>query len=204
MRQHDPHTHYSYYRCQAGRGYNSFTSTNHHQFGGNGGAQPSFNVFRGVPSQRGYGILSNVIRRFGVPLITYLAPRLFAKGKEIASDIYLRDRPPKEAIRARLKEGGRELLRDTLNKAANYTNNHFGQEGSGQPLKFQRYNLRPRGVKRKLKSTSKRGARKKRKTVKKPTKRRTRIGKSKNSKKKKKPSKRRKSSTRSSKVNIFV
>lgn len=200
MRHHDPHVHYSYYCSQAGRGYNSFSSSGTtHQFGG---AQPSFNVFRGVPSQRGYGILSNVIRRFGVPLISYLAPKILAKGKEIASDIYLRDRSPREAIRARLKEGGRELLRDTLNKAANYTNNHFGQEGAGQRLHFIKYNLRStRGVKRKRNSTKskKTGVGKRRKRT---SKRRAKGRKRRPSKRSKR--KKKKTVSRSSKVNIFV
>lgn len=138
MRLYEPVDHYSYYCSQAGRG--------HHQFGGayddhHTGSFSNFNVFRGVPHQRGYGVFSNVLRRFGVPLLKYLAPKLVKTGKEIASDIYLREMKPKDAFKSRLREGGKEFLRDGLNSAAAYANEHFAQDGSG--IERHRLNFTP-------------------------------------------------------------
>ena len=139
-----PHT--SYYCSQAGHGL---------MIGGN--FDPGFNVFRGTPYQRGYGIFGNVIKRYGIPLLHYLGPRLYRTGKDIASDIYLRNRNPRDAFKDRLKESGRVILKDALDKASSTLTSP--QFGSGIPYGLYR-------AKRKRKSTKKH-SNKRRKVIKK-------------------------------------
>ena len=147
--------HFSSYYCnQAGHGLSGGGGGGLALVGGGG---PDFNIFRGVPYQRGYGIFSNAFRRYGIPLLKYLGPKLLKRGRDIYANVSSGHVPLREAIRSSLKEGGKEILVDSLSKAASVATETFGgQSGSGFyfPTRRRRRRTTKTATTKKRKSTT--------------------------------------------------
>jgi hypothetical protein len=94
-------------------GHCNFRSYYHDQAGS---GQGIINVYRGAPYQRGHGF-GSFFKRFGIPLLSYLGKRVFKVGRDVAQDVFAGNQQPKEAIKRRLKEHGKDLGLDVLEKA---------------------------------------------------------------------------------------
>lgn len=114
----------SYYKNQAGSGFNNVT------------------LYRGAPFQRGYG-LGATISKYGIPILRFIGKHVYNIGKDIISDIQRTQTDPKEIIKTRLKSGGKSFIKDAL------TADSIDQVGSGR--KRKRHSKGKRGKKTKNK-----------------------------------------------------
>lgn len=110
-------------------------------------------IYQGLPHQRGYGVFTNLFKRFGVPLLKYLGKKAFIAGKNIGEDIIVNNADPKHALKTHLKQSAKTVGFDALSEASK----RLAQVGSGRRLR------RRKQPKRKVKRT----ATKRRRTVKK-------------------------------------
>ncbi|RWR98795.1 hypothetical protein B4U79_08254 [Dinothrombium tinctorium] len=92
-----------------------------------------FNIYKGIPYQKGYGLFSSYFSRYGIPLLKYLGSKVLSTGKKVATDIYLKNEAPKEAVKRRLKEFGRTTLEDAIKKLSD-------QQGAGIVKKRKKAN----------------------------------------------------------------
>lgn len=115
-------------------------------------------IYQGLPHQRGYGIFTNLFKRFGVPLLKYLGKKAFITGRNIGEDIIVNNADPKHAIKAHLSKAAKTVGFDTLSEASK----RLAQTGSGR--------RRRRTTRRKTSKTkAKRKTTKRKRTVKKRT-----------------------------------
>jgi hypothetical protein len=89
--------------------------------------------YRGRAFQRGYGWFGRVIQRYGIPLLKYIGKQAFKAGKDIVSDVAT-GQNLKESAKRRIKETGKEIASDMLNKASTLINQPT-QSGSGKRRK---------------------------------------------------------------------
>lgn len=116
-------------------------------------------IYQGLPHQRGYGVFTNLFKRFGVPLLKYLGKKAFIAGKNIGEDIIVNNTDPKHAIKSHLKKSAKTVGFDALSEASK----RLAQVGSGRRRKRQRVS------KRRVKRTVKRSRATKKRKVKKTT-----------------------------------
>jgi hypothetical protein len=136
---------------------------------------PNFEIYRGLPYQRGHGLFSSMFSRFGMPLLKYLGKRALKTGRDIAIDVLDKKAPFKQVLKGHLKSAGKSLAVDALERAVNYD----PQQGSGISRAKRRYTVKrvrkrvsgskPKKKKKREKTKRKQTARvngKKRKTTK--------------------------------------
>jgi hypothetical protein len=116
-----------------------------------GNGLPSFS---GPRYQKGYGFLSNIFSRWGVPLLKYLGKSALKTTADIGSDI-LEGKNIRDAARGRLVTTGRSMANDAVARARKYV-----QTGTGKRRKRRRgpkktSNKKRRGKAKKGKKQSK-------------------------------------------------
>lgn len=91
-------------------------------------------IYKGQAHQRGYGLFSNVFRRFGFPILKYLAKPLFGLTKQVGEDIFVHNQDPKESIKRQLKRTAKEVALDALDR----TTSRVSQIGTGKRRKVSK------------------------------------------------------------------
>lgn len=109
-------------------------------------AGSGINVYKGLPHQRGHGV-SALFKRYGIPLLKYIAKTGFRFGKQVGEDVFLNRDNPKEALKRRLKSLGKEVATDALDNLQT----RVSQIGSGVTTRKRR-----KKSYRKIKSATKR------------------------------------------------
>ena len=111
------------------------------------GGNLDISYYRGVPYQRGYGIFTNLAKRYGVPVLKYLLKQGYSAGKDIFND-FREGKNISDSAKIHLKKRAATALKDI--------GEHIGQSGSGvrkKPKLGKRIRHRPN--KRKSKSKGK-------------------------------------------------
>lgn len=98
----------NYYLQQAGNGYSDF------------------NIYKGIPYQRGYG-LGSFLKRYGIPIAKYLGRNLWNTGVAIGQDL-IANEDPKLTVKKHLKRTAKIIAKDSLQKLGSL----IDQEGSGR------------------------------------------------------------------------
>lgn len=104
----------------------------------------SLNVYRGIPYQRGHGF-GSFFSRFAVPIAKFFGRQLLKTGVAVGGDI-LDNKSPKEALKNRLQETTKSVIREGWNKA-----NEIVQRGTGRKRVLKRKPTRKRKPARKRK-----------------------------------------------------
>jgi len=131
-----------------------------------GGALENYHA--GLKFQRGYGPWGRLISRYGFPIAKYLGKQIFKTGVDVVSDV-AKGIEPSTALKSRLKERGKLILRDILEKAESQSGGSSGIKRKNFVIdnkKFKKLKKVKKNIK-KTKSSQKSRKLKRNKTVKK-------------------------------------